>query len=95
MSYALQILSIKGECTFPLLNFMIISLRNFSGNSLLEIFLFLIADFIYKRSGPTRCFYQNIYRPSKQVHVDIHFSLFLAILNFVILLHTLLYCCSI
>ena len=32
-----QILSIKGECTSLLLNFLIIGLCNSSGNSLLEI----------------------------------------------------------
>ena len=32
-----QILSIKGECTFLLLNFLIISLSTSSANSLLEI----------------------------------------------------------
>ena len=36
---ATQILSIKGECTFLLLNFRIISLFNTSANSLLGIFL--------------------------------------------------------
>ena len=37
-----QILSIKGECTFLLLNFLIICLCNSSANSSLEIFSFLI-----------------------------------------------------
>ena len=39
--YAPQILAIKSECTFILLNVLIIGLCN-SGNSLLEMFLFLI-----------------------------------------------------
>ena len=34
-----QILSIKGDCTFLLLNFLIMRLCNSSANSLLEIFL--------------------------------------------------------
>ena len=33
-----QILSIKGDCTFLFLNFLIIGLCNSSANSLLEIF---------------------------------------------------------
>ena len=36
-----QILSIKGDFTFHLLNFLIIGLCNSSANSLLEIFSFL------------------------------------------------------
>ena len=36
-----QILSIKGNCTFILLNFPIIGLCSSSANSLLEIFSFL------------------------------------------------------
>ena len=39
---ASQLLSIKGEGTFHLLNFLIIDLCNSSANSLLEIFSFLI-----------------------------------------------------
>ena len=41
---ATQILSIKVECTFLFLNFLIIGLCNSSANSLFEIFSFLIAD---------------------------------------------------
>ena len=37
-----QILPIKDECTFYLLNFLRIGLRNSSANSLLEVFSFLI-----------------------------------------------------
>ena len=59
-----QILSIKGECTFLLLNFLIIGLCNSSANFLLEIFLFSIPL--------PDVFYQKINRPLKQVHVDIH-----------------------
>ena len=40
--YALQILLIKGECTFLLLNILIIGFCNSSANSLLEIFSFLL-----------------------------------------------------
>ena len=36
-----QILSIKGECSFLLLNFLIIGFCNCSANSLLEIISFL------------------------------------------------------
>ena len=36
-----QILPIKGECTFLLLNFLIIGLCNYFANSLLDIFSFL------------------------------------------------------
>ena len=46
-----KILSIKGECTFLFLNFLIIGLRNSSANTWIEIFLFLIplpeAEFSY------------------------------------------------
>ena len=59
-----QILSIKGKCTFLLLNFPIIGLCNSSANSLLEIFSFSIPL--------PELFYQKIYRPLTQVHVDIH-----------------------
>ena len=37
-----QILSIKGECTFSLLNFPVIVFSNSFANSLLQIFSFLI-----------------------------------------------------
>ena len=39
---ALQILFIKVECTFLLFKFLIIGFYNFSADSLLEIFSFLI-----------------------------------------------------
>ena len=39
-----QILSIKVDCTFIFLDFLIIGLCNSSANSLFDIFLFLIAD---------------------------------------------------
>ena len=39
-----QILSIKNECTLIFLYFLIIGLRNFSADSLLEIFSFLTAQ---------------------------------------------------
>ena len=54
-----QILSIKGECTFLLLNFVIIDLSNSSANSLVEMFSFLTVP-------------PEIYKPLKPVHVDIH-----------------------
>ena len=57
-----QILSIKGECTFLLLKFLMIGLCIYSANLLLGIFLI----------SPTEVFYQNIYKQLKQVHVDIH-----------------------
>ena len=41
---ATQILSIKGEHTFLLLNFLINGLRNSLANSLFKIFPFLVAD---------------------------------------------------
>ena len=61
-----QILSIKGECTFHLLNFLIISFCNSSADCLFEIFSFLIPL--------PEVFYQKIYRPLKRVH-DIHLIL--------------------
>ena len=59
-----QILSIKGKCTFLLLNFPIIGLCNYFANSLLEIFLFLIPL--------PEVFFQNIYKPFKQELFDIY-----------------------
>ena len=59
-----QILSIKIECTFLSLNFLIIGLCNSSANSWFDIFSFLI-------SLP-EVFYQNIYIPLKQDLFDIH-----------------------
>ena len=41
---ALQILSVKGECTFSIWNFLVIGLCNSSANFLFEIFSFLITD---------------------------------------------------
>ena len=60
-----HILSRKGECTFLLLIFLINGLCNSSANSLLEIFLFLIPL-------PEVFFTKKIYKPLKQVHVEIH-----------------------
>ena len=48
-----QILSIKNECTLIFSHFLIIGLRNFSANSLLETFSFLTAPpelFLLKKS---------------------------------------------
>ena len=50
-TFAPQILSIKSDCTFLLLNFLIIGLCNSSVYSLLEIFSFLIADLIAERKN--------------------------------------------
>ena len=59
-----QLLSIKDECTFLFLKFLIIGLCNSSANSLFEIFSFLTV--------PAEVFYQKICRTFKQFHVDIH-----------------------
>ena len=70
----------SGECTFVFLNFLIIDLCNSSANSWFEIFSFLIPlsvnlFYVAKVSGRARVaevFYHKIYRPLKQVRVDIH-----------------------
>ena len=54
-----QVLSIKGECTFLFLNSLIIGLCNSSANSLLEIFLFLVADSFASVAAPPEVFYQK------------------------------------
>ena len=59
-----QLLSIKGECTFLLLNILIFGLCNSSVNSLLDIISFL--------SLLPEVFYQDVYKPLKEVHADIH-----------------------
>ena len=59
-----QILLIKGECTFLFLNFLKIGLCNSSSNSLLEVFSFLTIK--------PEVFCQKIYKPLKQVRVDIN-----------------------
>ena len=69
----------KDECTFISLNFLIIGLRNSFANSLLEMFSSLIADLfrVAKVSGlagvsaPSDVSYQKIYKPLKQVHIDV------------------------
>ena len=61
---ASQMLSIKGECTFLFLNFLIIGLHSSSADSLLEIILFLILQ--------PEVFYQNVYKPLKQDLFDIN-----------------------
>ena len=58
-----QILSIKRECTFLLLNFLIFGLCNSSANSLLEIFSFLITDLFASVADPPDVFYQKMYKP--------------------------------
>ena len=60
-----QILSIKGDCTFLFLNFLIIGLCNSSADSLFEIFSFLIAL-------PEFLFYQKIYKSLNQDPFDIN-----------------------
>ena len=57
-----QILPIKGDCTFPFLNFRIIGLCNSSANSFWEYFL----------NHYQKYFYQNISKPLKQDLFDIH-----------------------
>ena len=59
-----QMLSIKAECTFLLLSFLIIGLCSSSANSLLEIFSFLTV--------PCGLFLLKIYKPLKQIHIDVH-----------------------
>ena len=59
-----QILSIKDECTFLFLHFLIIDLCNSSADSLLDIIPFVTV--------PPEVFYQKIYKPLQQVHVGIH-----------------------
>ena len=56
-----QILSVKGECTFLLLNFLITGLCNSSANF----------HFILIFNTTTRSLFIKK-RPLKQVHVDIH-----------------------
>ena len=75
-----RILSIKGECTFLFLKFLIIVLCNSAANSLFEIFSVLIADLfrVAKASdrasveAPPEYFYQKIYKSLKQYLFDIH-----------------------
>ena len=59
-----QILSMKAECTFLFVNFLIIHLCDSSVNSLLDIILFLTVL--------PKLFLSKISKPLKQVHVDIH-----------------------
>ena len=59
-----KILSMKNDCTFLLLNFLIIGLCNASVISLLDIISFL--------TGPQEIFFQKIYKPLKQDSIDIH-----------------------
>ena len=54
--FAPQILSMKDECTFHLLNFLIIGLCNSHANSLLEIISFVIADLFTSAGAPTEVF---------------------------------------
>ena len=65
----------KGECTFLVLNFLIVPLFNSSANSLLEIISFLILDLFASVSTPPEpflSFYEKIYKPLEQDRVDIH-----------------------
>ena len=59
-----QILSIKVDCTYLFLKFLIIGLCNFSVKSLLEIFSFSLFHLKF--------FYEIVYKTLKQVHVDVH-----------------------
>ena len=59
-----QMLSLKGECTFLFLNFLITDMCNASANSLLEMISF--------STVPPEVFYQKVYKPLKQCYVDIH-----------------------
>ena len=56
---ATQILSIKGECIFLLLNILIIGLCNSSANYLLEIFSFIIADLFGSVAAPAEVFFNK------------------------------------
>ena len=58
-----QILPLKDECTCLVLNLLTIGLCNSSANSLFEILSFLTV-------APEVLL--SIYRPLKQVHIDIH-----------------------
>ena len=63
--FALETLSLKGKCTFLLLNVLIIGLCNSSANSLLEIISFLtVLPYVF--------FNKKIYKRLKQVHVGIY-----------------------
>ena len=53
--------SIKGECTFPLLKFLITGLCNSSASSLLEAISFLVADlFASVKAQPEKFFIEKI-----------------------------------
>ena len=60
-----QVLSVKSEWTFLFSNVLIIGFCKSAANSLFEIFPFLV-------SLPQNFFYQKIYRPLKEVRVEIH-----------------------
>ena len=60
-----KILSIKSECNFFLLNFLIIGVCNSSTSSLLEIVSFFpVPSEVF--------FYHKLYAPLKQIHINIH-----------------------
>ena len=73
-----QILSIKGNCTFLVLKFLLIGLCNSSANSSLETTLFLIPL--------PKIFSQKPYRPLKQFHVEVSSALSRNILSEAVLL---------
>ena len=66
-------LSIKDEYTFRFSNFLIIGLCNSSANSWFDIISLLTPLREANLSaGEADFFFQKIYKPLKQVHVDIH-----------------------
>ena len=67
-----QLLSIKDECTFLVLDFLIVVLCNSLVNTLFDAFSFLIAPLEVDLSASEWIFFQKIYRPLMQVHVDVH-----------------------
>ena len=67
-----QILSIKDECNFLLLNFVIIGLCNSSANSLLDLISFLTANSFASAMAPDDDFHQKTYKPLKQDLFGIH-----------------------
>ena len=67
-----QILSIKGECTSPFWNVLIIDLSNYSANLLLEIIQFLTVPAKVDLCTNETVLYHKIHKPLKLVYVDIH-----------------------
>ena len=65
-------MSVKGECTFLSLSFLITGLFNSSANSLFEIFLFLllVPGSIFPRVA--EFFYYKICKPLIQIPINIY-----------------------